>query len=197
MRARIDEAVAAAQRYASVEIVAVVARTSGHDPRAEGWAGWIAAVLAVGLVSGLELPSWVAILAVIVGYQAGVLAARGVPTLRRWLARGDAMRARVAARAEQMLYDVRYRRTSRAPALLLYVSLGERWAAVRAEPEVESAVGQAFLDELEDVLVGKVLARRPEEGLLEAVRAAGDRLAAALPRLAVDAGEPPNEIVMV
>lgn len=195
-RARINDAVAAAQKYAGVEILPVVAKRSGTDESAQAFAGWFLAMILVGAALGVEAPSWLFFALMTVGFFGGMRAAEAWPGLRRWFAQSADQRRAVREHAEALLYDLRHRKT-RGAALILYASLEERWAAVRATSDVREAVGQEFLAEVEDVLVGKVFAGRAAEGFVEAARALGERLAVALPRAAVDAGVAPAELVVV
>ena len=212
-RQRINEAVAAAEAKTSAEIVPVVATASGRYDRPEDivglWLG-IAAMVVVWLAlpktetdpgswGGLAL--WVKIVcvvaAVVVGFIVGAVIAGRVGWLRRLFTPTRQMRDEVAGSAREGFFDSRVHRTAEGTGLLVYVSLYERMAAVLADQAVTDALGQSAIDELCHQLTDRLRTGDATEAICETIAAAGDRLAAVLPRSEDDVNELPDALVMI
>ena len=77
------------------------------------------------------------------------------------------------------------------------MSAEERLAAVLADRTVFERLGQGALDELRDRLIAGLKSGTAADALCEAIAAAGERLAAALPRQTDDVNELPDALVML
>lgn len=212
-RRRVDQAVAEAEAKTSAEIIPVVATASGRYDRAEDIIGlWfsVATVIALwlwlprasdepGTWSGISLPWQILILivAMVLAFIVGAAVGSAVGWLRRLFTPRAEMRDDVAARAREAFFDNRIHHTADATGLLLYVSLYERMAAVIADQQVIDELGQSFLDELCDELTSRLRAGHPTDALCTVLSAAGQRLAAVLPRAADDVNELPDTLVVM
>lgn len=212
-RRRIQQTVADAESKTAAEIVPVVATASGRYDRPEDLVGlWLglAAMIAVWLFvpeDAGDAGSWGGVppvlkglgmvAAVMVGFFVGALAGSRIGWLRRIFTPRGQMHEELMARARQVFFDQRVRRTAGGTGLLLYVSLYERMAAVLGDQAVLEKLGQPALDELCKHLTDGLRRSPPAEALTATIRAAGDRLAPALPRAANDANELPDGVITV
>jgi putative membrane protein len=212
-RKRIEAAVAEAESKTSAEIVPVVATASGRYDRPEDMVGvWLAtvAVLAVWALvpeESAEHGSWggwpaavkaVALAAAVLGgFLAGAAGGIHVGWLRRIFTPRGHMRDEVQARARQAFYDCRVRRTAGGTGALIYVSLYERMAVVLADQAALEKLGQPALDELCKGLTGRLKGGDPTEALVATIRAAGERLSAALPQAPGNVNELPNGLMTI
>ena len=212
-RLLINRAVADAERACSAEIVPALASASGRYDRAEDFAGLTLAV-ALFLVTwlffqrddptagGWDGPTvalqWPVFTAVIVGgFLVGMIAAANVWWLRRLFTPRAQMREEVFAKARQVFFDQRVHHTRSAAGLLIFVSLYERSALLVADQRAMEALGQAGLDQLRDDLIARLRRESPAAALAATIRAAGQRLIAALPAAASDTNELPDALVLV
>ena len=212
-RQRINQAVAAAEAKTSAEIVPVVATASGRYDRPEDivglWLG-VAAMVVVWLAlpkaetepgSWGGLPLWGIIVCVaaaaVVGFVVGAAIASHVGWLRRLFTPRRQMRDEVDGSARQGFFDSRVHRTAGGTGLLIYVSLYERMAAVIGDQALVDALGQPALDEMCRQLTDRLRTAGPAEALCETVAAAGDRLAAVLPRAEDDVNELTDGLVTI
>ena len=212
-RERINQAVAAAELTTSAEIVPAVAGSSGRYDRPEDIVGlWFAVAGLAGVWLALpkaaaEHGSWghmsetaklgCMILAVIAGFVAGAGIGSRVGWLRRLFTPSQQLRDEVLLRARQVFFDQRVHHTAGSSGILIYVSLFERMAAVLADQAIVEKLGQAALDELCVRLTGQLRGQDPTAAICETVRAAGERLAAVLPRALDDVNELPNALVVI
>ena len=210
---RINQAVLQAESHTSAEIVPAVASSSGRYDRPEDivglWTGMIA--LAVvwfilpkgspepgswgGIPVGLEVVALMA--AVLVGFIAGAILGSQVGWLRRLFTPAKQMREEVFTRAREVFFDNRVHHTAGASGLLVYVSFFERMAAVIADQAVLEKLGQPALDQLCEQLTARLAAEGPTEAICHVLAAAGQRLAAVLPRAEDDVNELSDALVVL
>ena len=212
-KARIEAAVAEAERQTSAEIVPVIATASGRYDRAEDIAGLWCAMILMGLVwwwfpraegggymwgfswGTLELPGLIA--ASVVGFLAGAVTATRVHWLRHLFTPRTEMREEVVGRARQAFFDNRVHRTAGATGLLVYISVYERMAAVVADDGVTEKLGQPVMDRLCERLVSGIKKGNAAHALCGVIRDAGEQLGSVLPRAEEDVNELPNHLVVV
>jgi putative membrane protein len=212
-RKRINRAVADAESRTSAEIVPAVATSSGRYDRPEDivglWTGLVA--LAVvwlvlpresgepgswgGMPTGVALAALIA--AVLVGFIAGAVLGSRVAWLRRLFTPGRQMREEVFTRAREVFFDNRVHHTAGASGLLIYVSFFERMAAVIGDQAVLEKVGQPALDEWCGQLTARLATQTPTEAICGVLVAAGEQLAAALPRAGDDVNELSDALVVL
>jgi putative membrane protein len=201
-RQRIDRTVAGAESRSAVEILPVVATSSGKYDRAEDAVGllfgtaaavvmWTAfagrvgvgQLLVIGLAGGL------------IGVIVGVIVAACVPGLRRmFLTRGQ-MREEVIRRACQVFFDRRVHHTDGHSGMLIYVSLQEGMAAVLADRHVREKVGQPILDQLCNQVEEALKTRGPTAAICETIASAERYLSTSFPAEPRDVDEIQNALV--
>lgn len=212
-RRKVNEAVAAAESQTSAEVVAAIAGSSGRYDRAEDVVGlWTAILLlaAVWVVWPLEAPehgSWDDPLhgrqlaafaaAVVVGFVVGAVIGSKCWTLRRLFTPKFQMQEEVYARAKQTFFDQRVHRTAGNSGLLIYVSLFEHRAAIISDQSVLEKLGQPAIDELCRQLTDGLSRQLPIDAICATARAAGERLAAVLPRAADDVNELDDALIVI
>lgn len=210
---RIEQAVADAETKTAAEIVPAVASESGRYDRAEDIAGvWLSIIfMAITWVvlrtqspetaqwgstwTRFELPFL--ILAVIAGYAIGMLVATYSWTLRRLFTPKKHMTAEVETRAGQVFFDRRVHHTEGATGLLIYVSLFECIATVRADQTALDKLGQSALDELCAELVEGIKGGDLATALCDVIEDAGRRLESVLPRTDGKPNEIENALVIL
>lgn len=212
-QATVEQAIAEAENQTSAEIVCAVATESGRYDRAESIIGLCAGLLALwaanvghlmwlesspeGLSNGSGLALIWQVLAVAVGFLAGILVASHCHPLRRLCVLPKEMQAE-ADRAASHLFGMRRLASTRdSGGLLLYVSLFERRAVVLADFGILDALGEDFTTELKDSCIDQLKAGRSVEAFTVPVKASVDRLAKALPVVDDNPNELPNALVRV
>lgn len=212
-RQRIDQAVQQAEALASVEIVPVIAGSSGRYDRSEDicglWAGLVAMAIAWTLYplpqvdsgewGGLS-PWWhlvVLIAALVVGFLAGAMLAARLAPLRRLFTPRSEQAEEVDNRARSMFFDNRVHHTTGASGVLLYVSLLEHRAAIIADQTVLNVLGQEQLDALCEKFTTLLHSGTPTEALCETIGHLGERLAKDLPRTESCVDQLPNALIVV
>ena len=212
-RREINDCVRVAEAQTSAEIVPVVATSSGNYDRAEDIAGLWAAVTSVMLTnwfwpqSAPEVGAWGGVswgqrtavlgLMTVVGFLCGVVIGSRWRSLRRLLTPTRQLQDQVRAAAGIAFFDQRVHHTASSGGLLFYVSLEERIAVILADSQVLTAIGQTGVDELCQLLTGKLRSATPCEALSQAIRGAGQRLATALPRSTHDVNELPDALITI
>jgi len=212
-RRAVNAAVADAESRTAAEIVPVVAGASGRYDRAEDIAGLWLGGIALALVwlfvpDASEAPGdwsgvagvWklIAMLGALVGgFIVGAVIAAYVPALRRLFTPAAQMRNEVATRARQVFFDRTVHHTESATGLLVYVSLYERRAAVLADQQTLEALGQPAIDALRDQLTAALKTAAVPDAMAETIRAAGEKLAEALPQQKHDTNELPDALVVI
>lgn len=212
-REQINQAVAAAERGTSAEIVPAVAGSSGRYDRPEDIVGlWLAlGALAIAWYaiasetpehgSWGHLPELVVLVcllgAVVAGFVSGAVLGSRIGWLRRLFTPRQQMQDEVLLRARQVFFDQRVHHTGSSSGILIYVSLFERMAAVVGDRSVVERLGQPALDELCGHLTGQLRLQGPIAALCETVRLAGERLTPVLPRAADDVNELPDALVII
>jgi putative membrane protein len=210
-RRRVNDAVVEAERATSAEIMAVVASASGRYDRAEDMAGLFLGLAALSIAWFGFQRQWVewdepamrlgliwVLLIVIGGFIAGAFIAANVGWVRRLFTFRSEMNAEVNVRARQVFFDYRVRRTVQRGGVLLYVSLFERTAVVLADDVATEKLGegavQALCTQLTERLHG---GSNVADAICETIRAAGEKLAAVLPRQPGDVNELPDVLVTI
>ncbi|MEX0793249.1 MAG: hypothetical protein WD045_08950 [Pirellulaceae bacterium] len=212
-RQRIDQAVQQAEALAAVEIVPVIAGSSGRYDRSEDicglWTGLVAMAVAWTLYPlpqvdsgewGGVSPWWhlvVLIAAMVVGFLVGALLAARIAPLRRLFTPKAEQAEEVDRRAREMFFDNRIHHTTGASGLLLYVSLLEHRAAIIADQAVLNVLGQDQLDALCEKFTTLLHSGTPTEALCDTIAQLGERLAKDLPRTESYVDQLPNALVVL
>lgn len=211
-RERVKSAVAQAEAATSGEIVPVAASVSGRYDRAEdvvglltalvllavawrplmaaaqgGWGGGVDATLGLGG----------ALLAVVIGFVAGAAAATGFPALRAPFVPKAEMREEVERRALEQFQRRRVRGTQAGTGVLIYVSIYERMVRVVGDDAIAAKITQQDWDGISQAVVDGMKAGKPADGLIEAIRRAGELLARHFPIQPGDVNELSNELTLI
>lgn len=148
-RARIEAAVAAAERRTSAEIVVCVTDRSAEYPEV-GWQGAALGGLAALAAAtcwwslrdwGVVVPAWWAALPPLLGALVGWIGAVTVPGIRRRLAGAQRLEAAVWRRAAVGFRDEEVFATRDRTGLLVFLSLFERRCVVLPDRGVAEQVG--------------------------------------------------------
>ena len=224
----LETAIASVEQETSAEIVCAVATESGRYDRPEAMVGILFAIISLLLFNlaapyggtKVETPDagrerggvavgWtdveainvsVQVLALVLGFVVGNLVGSYCAPLRRLLTRRRCMESEVARSAAFVFAQQRIASTREAGGLLLFVSLYERRFVVLADVGVVAATGQEFLDGLRDQGVAALRSGKPDQALIEAVKAAGQVLKDKLPGESSskdDDNELSNHVIMI
>lgn len=212
-RRRVGQAVAAAERNTSAEIVPCVVTASGRYDRAEDivglWLGMIGLALVYLFCPQIrqEPGSWntpntwvfptLMILVPVMGFVLGAVVASRVGWLRRLFIPAREMRDETLRRARAVFFDQHVHHTAGATGVLLLVSLYERRAAVLADEAILDKLGPTALQDVCDALTSHLRHSHPADALCEAIALVGKKLAAVLPRDAADIDELPDALVTI
>ena len=207
--ARLEQAVARAERSTAAEFVCAVATESGRYDRAESVVGLAVAVAALGLTHAIltRAPSgswepgspvavgWLA-LAVVAGWIAGSVLASYVHPLRRLFVGRHEIEEEVARSASHVFSVARLTSTRAHGGVLVYVSLFERRVVVLADSGAGTALGAGGIEALRDLAVARLRAGDRMGTFAATVAAAAERLAPVLPATADNPDELPDALVV-
>lgn len=210
-RSAVEAAVMAAEKKTSVEIVPVIAASSGRYDRAEDLTGlWLGAMLMAAAwilwpLPALEPGDWSAtfplhygiwLAALLVGFVGGAVIAARTAWLRRLFTPKRELREEVQRRAREAFFDQRIHHTGGATGLLVYVSLFERTVCILADAAVMKVLPAGEIERLCAALTAKMKSA-PAEGLVETITLLGETLSAPLPRAEGDLDELENAVVLI
>ena len=196
-RARIRDAVAAAEAKTSGEIFVVVARQS-DDYRFIPllWATLAALVEPLALIYATNLPASV-IYAVQLAVFVVLAVVLSLPSVRPQVVPSGIKHGRARAFAVQLFLAHGLHTTEARTGVLIFVSLAEQHAEIVADTGIASRVDQATWDAAMAALLAEIRAGRLADGLLAAIAATGAELARHFPRGIGDRDELPNELVVL
>jgi putative membrane protein len=199
-RTHVQDAVEAAERLTSAEIVPMIVMRSGLYRDARYLAGLSVAAVVLTLLVTVEvawLPwGWHAanavwlLLATLVGYGTGHWLGR-FATVIRWFTSNDRMRHKVRLRAERAFAQHSLSRTRDRNGLLIMLSLLEHQVCVLADQPVFESVPAGVWEHIVAEVVTLVKAGDIIGGLCRGIERAGTVLAQYFPPRA---GDNPNEL---
>jgi putative membrane protein len=211
-RERVKSAVAQAESATSGEIVPVVATVSGRYDRAEDLVGLLTALVLLaaawkpllaaaqgGWGGGVDTAIGLggASLTVVIGFVAGAMAATAFPALRQPFVPRAEMRDEVERRALEQFQRHRVRGTAGGTGVLIYVSLHERMVRVVGDDAIAARITQQDWDAISRAVVDGMAGGKPADGLVEAIRRAGELLAQHFPVQPGDVDELSNELTLI
>lgn len=196
-RARISAAIHAAETQTSGEIVCVLARRSAD---ATALPVFIAAVAALALPWLLVQWTPLAVQQILL-MQAAVFVALTLilcqPRIRALLLPPAARRA-VAHRVAMEQFVLRgITRTRDRTAILIFVSLAERYARIIADDGIAARVPQAEWQQAVDALIGHMREGRIADGFVAAIDRCANVLAVHFPRTEEQQDELPDRIYLI
>ena len=196
-RARIRDAIAAAEAKTAGEIFVVVARASDEYHLVPLlWATLAALFVPLPLVFLTLLPAMQIYLA-----QLAVFALLAVllslPPLHLAVVPHRLKGARAHARAVEQFLAQGLHTTEARTGVLIFVSLAERYAEIIADTGIAAKVEQGVWDETIAKLIDETGAGRLADGLVQAVERAGAVLADHFPPRAGDVNELPNDLILL
>jgi putative membrane protein len=203
--ARVDAAIAEAEKNTSGEIIAVVAGRSSiywHAPYEAGlWGAGIAITLATigSLVAGYGWPHWhigyyVGIS--VFGFLAGFFATR-IDAIERIFADEAIMRAECEERAKSLFAEHGLFGTAGRTGVLLYVSLFEHNVIVLGDGGISAKMPPGTYSQVVDAVVKSIQDGKLAQGLIDGVRMLGAQLATHFPRAAEDVNELPDKLYVL
>lgn len=194
---RIAEAITAAERRTSGEIVAVLSADSGHYLYVPFlWASLVALIVPWPLIYFTWWPvQWIYII------QLAVFLAVLVLTLPRpirfRLVPMSVMRDRAHRRAVEQFLVQNLHTTKGRTGVLIYVSIAERYAEIIADTGIEKHVPKATWQQIVDDLTTNIAAGKAGDGFVNAVTRSGELLASHFPPGTVDPDELPNHLIII
>jgi len=196
-RARVREAIAAAETTTAGEIFVVVARVS-DDYRLVPvlWATLAALIAPLPLIL---LTLWPAMTIYLVQLAVFVVLAilLSLPPVHILTVPRSVQRARAHDRAIEQFLAHGLQMTEERTGALIFVSLAERHAEIVADAGIAAKVPQAVWEKAIAALVGEIRAGRLGEGLVAAVGQVGAVLAAHFPPRADDRDELANDVILL
>lgn len=192
---RAAEAIKAVEAATSAELVIAVRRTSANYRAAAYHCGFLVMglVVAVLLVSPRVYSIGAIAIDAIVAFAIGAALCANVNALRRVFVLRKTRKANAAAAGRATFYDLGISKTSGRNGILVFVSTFERVCAVVPDMGVEPAkLGPEWQPALDRL--SAAVGRADLGAFLDAVKALGPVLGAAMPRAADDVNELPDEV---
>ena len=194
---RIGQAIAAAERDTSGEIVAVIAAESSTYLYAPVlWAALIALLVPWPLI-------WFTWLSVYWIYliQLAVFAAIAVLLLPRpvryMLVPASVKKSRAHRRAVEQFLAQNLHTTAGRTGVLIFVSVAERYAEILADSGINALVPHNEWKSIVDDLTRQIGSGRPADGFISAVTAVGQHLAKHFPPGSTDRNELSNHLIIL
>ena len=196
-QARIGEAIAAAEKKTSGEIVAVLAGESAsylHVPFL--WAALIALIVPWPLIYFTWWPvQWIYLV------QLGVFLLILLLTLprrvRHALVPHSIKRERAHRRAVEQFLVQNMHTTAGRTGVLIYVSVAERYAEIIADTGIDAKVPKGTWQAIVDDLTSNIAAGRAADGFVHAVERSGQLLGSHFPPGTRDPNELPNHLIVI
>ena len=196
-RARVGEAIRAAEQKTSGEIVCVLARSSSdYATMPLAWSILLALALPWALLWLTQLSVARILLAQLATFAAALLIL-STPAVRVALTPRRVQRQHAFQAAAEQFLSRGLTRTSRRTGVLIFVSLAERYARVIADEGVADKVPQAEWQAAVDALVARTREGLIADGFVAAVEACGAILAKHLPPAAGEANELPDRLFVI
>lgn len=194
---RIGEAITAAEKKTSGEIVAVLSGESAsylHVPFL--WAALVALIVPWPLVYFTWWPvQWIYLV------QLGVFLAILLLTLPRRvryaLVPSSIKRERAHRRAIEQFLVQDLHTTAGRTGVLIYVSVAERYAEIIADTGIDAKVPKGTWQSIVDELTSSIAAGRAGDGFVHAVERSGELLAQHFPPGTRDPNELPNHLIVI
>lgn len=194
-KARIIEAIAAAETKTAGEIFCVIAHTSSNYSLVPvAWAALIALAAPAPLI---YLTIWSAGLIYLVQLAAFIVTAMllSLPAIRFRIVPRRAMRERAHIEAMRQFLAQGLHLTERRTGVLIFVSVAERYAEIVADSGINAKVAPAVWQDAVGAALEAIKDGRIGDGLVAAVGRCGAVLAEHFPPGAINRDELPNKVV--
>lgn len=194
---RIAEAIAAAERKTSGEIVAVVAAESSSYLYAPVlWAAMVALLVPWPFIYFTwKTVQWIYAAQLITFL---VLLILFMPRLIRYrLVPASVKKARAHRRAVEQFIAQDLHTTSGRTGILIFVSVAERYAEILADTGIEAKVPAGTWQKIVDELTAHIGKGDPSEGFVSAIEACGTHLAQHFPPGSSDPNELPDHLIVL
>ncbi len=201
---QVSQAIAAAEKRTSAEIICAVASESGRYDRAEGILGLVGALFALSLLQVLfQGDSWepkaVPLVyqgaGVVLGYLLGNVLGSYVPVLRAPLVGQREMLEEAARAASHVFAERRLGSTRKGGGVLIYLSLFERRVVVLADGG--AGLTEIELKSLRDLALQRLRQGQRLQALTAPIEAVADLLSERLPYQEGDVNELPDELLLL
>lgn len=188
---QIEQAVAAAEKTTSAEIVVALARCSGSYRDIDLLAGAITAGLALFIIlfAPFDVSPFLVVPYSAVFFVLGVLLANRIGGLRRLLTTGARLHDQVKEGAIVAFFDEGVSATRERNGIIIYVSVFESAVEILPDLGIDGKVPHAEWNRLRHQISGAPASEKPG-AILAAIRACGEILAGPFP----PGEENPNEI---
>jgi putative membrane protein len=196
-RARITDAIRAAEVKTSGEIFCVIARhASDYRLVPLAWAAALALLVPAPLIF---LTLWPALIIYVVQLAAFIVAALvlSLPAIRFRIVPRSAQHARAHAAAMRQFFAHGLHQTENRTGVLIFAAAAERYAEIVADAGIHAKVDPQVWDEAIAALIAGIKAGRPADGFVAAIERCGAVLAEHFPPGALNRDELPNRLVEI
>lgn len=210
---QVEQAVVAAEKQTSCEIVPVLSTSSGRYDRPEDVVGlWLTVITALSLwylfprTAG-QAGDWggmpvaveliLAALLMVIAFIIGAVAGSRIGWLRRLFTPRQQMQDEVAARAREIFFDKRVHHTEGGTGILIYISLFEHMAVALADQAVIDKLGQSFIDQLCQKLTTGLHSGDATAAICNVIQEIGEQASTPLPRAEDDQNELHDVLVLI
>lgn len=194
---RIADAIAAAEKETSGEIVAVIARdSSSYLFVPVMWA----AVIALLVPWPLIVFTWWSVHAIYITQLlvfAALVALLWPHAVRVALVPKSVKHMRAHRRAVDQFLAQNLHTTESRTGVLIYVSAAERYAEILADAGIEAKVPKGTWQGVVDELVSEIGAGRPTDGFVKAIMSVGQHLSTHFPPGTADPNELPDHLIVL
>ena len=196
-RARIIDAIRAAEARTSGEIFCVIARySSDYRLVPLAWAAALALVVPAPLIHFTLWPAAVIYLVQLVVFVAAALAL-SLPAIRFRVVPRRTRHERAHAEAMRQFFAQGLHQTENRTGVLIYASLAERYAEIVADAGIHAKVTPDVWDQAIAALVAGMREGRAGDGFVAAIERCGAVLAEHFPPGALNRDELPNKLVEI
>jgi putative membrane protein len=193
----VADAIAAAERETSGEIVAVIAPASGRYLYVPFlWAGLAALIVPLPLIYWTWMPVQ-QIYLIQVGTFFALLVMLMLPRIRLVLVSRKEKHRRAHRRAIEQFLTQNLRTTPGRTGVLIYISVAERFAEILADEAIHKHVSEARWRAIIDDLTNHIGRAKACEGLIRAIGAVGKLLAEHFPPGPTEAYSLPNHLIVL
>jgi putative membrane protein len=196
-KARIADAIRAAEAKTSGEIFCVIARhSSDYRLVPLAWAAALALVVPAPLIYLTLWPASLIYLIQLVTFIAVALAL-SLPAIRFHIVPRRTQHERAHVEAMRQFFAQGLHHTENRTGVLIFASIAERYAEIVADAGIDAKVTSDVWDQAIAALIAGIRAGRPGDGFVAAIERCGAVLALHFPPGALNRDELPNKLVEI